>query len=263
MRNDSFGEGLEGWNFGGIYLGAPLCQEGVSTSFIRHIPEVVEDGFQAVGFAQRGIESNQLGQLLLLTIRKRVGILQEGVFVALQRLMFLALGFTHRVHGFIEQFDDMKTVEGDLGVGEGIFDADNEGGRQVHAGLLNLFGWSALAFQMIANGLHARFALAFADMNHASSVHVDTQCDVVVALAGRGFINTEPGDSGWIVGFEGLAYPMIKDGPDALWINPHQFGDSVDGHLAFDQGQRQGLEQQGKTTARTRPGYRHGHDFAG
>ncbi len=61
IRNDRFGKGLEGRNFGGIHLGAPLRQEGMCAAFIRPVPMIVEDGFQAIGFAQRGIQPNQLG----------------------------------------------------------------------------------------------------------------------------------------------------------------------------------------------------------
>ena len=75
MRNDRFGEDLEGRDFGGIDLGAPLRQKGMGAAFIRHVPEVVEDGFQAIGFAESRIQPNQFGQLLLLTIRQRIGIL--------------------------------------------------------------------------------------------------------------------------------------------------------------------------------------------
>ena len=102
MRNDRFGEGLEGRNFGGIDFGAPLRQKGMSARFIRHVPEVVEDGFQSVGFAQRGIQPNQFGQLLLLTVRQLIGILQESVFMPFQSVMFFTFGFTHVVYGFID-----------------------------------------------------------------------------------------------------------------------------------------------------------------
>jgi hypothetical protein len=42
--------------------------------------------------------------------------------MSFQCVMFFTFGFTHVVHGFIEQFDDMETVEGDLGVGKSVLD---------------------------------------------------------------------------------------------------------------------------------------------
>jgi len=50
----------------------------------------------------------------------------------------------------------------------------------------------------------------------------------MVVLARGRLVDAEPGDSARLVGFWGLAYPMVKDGPDALRIGPHQPGDSVE-----------------------------------
>lgn len=55
VRNDGFGKALKRWNLGGIDLGAPLGQEGVGTVFIRHTPEVIEEDFETIRLAQRGI----------------------------------------------------------------------------------------------------------------------------------------------------------------------------------------------------------------
>ena len=84
----------------------------------------------------------------------------------------------------------------------------------------------------------------------------------MMAFARRGFVDAQLGDRGGVVRYPRLADPMAEHGPDALRIDPQQFGDSVDRHFSLNQGQCQGLEQQGKTAARTRPRHHHRDHFA-
>lgn len=180
-----------------------------------------------------------------------------------QRLMFLALAFTHGIHRLVEQFDHVEAIKGNLRLGKSVFDAGNEGGRQVHAGLPDLLGRDAFGFKVLANVLHASLAFALADVNDAPRVHINPQRHIVMPLAGGGFIDAKLGDGGRIIGLQRWFDPVIEDRPDALWIDAQQFSDAVDRHLALDHGQRQGFEQQRKAAIGPRPRHRDVDHFTG
>ena len=64
-------------------------------------------------------------------------------------LLFLA---SDLIDGFIDDFHDMKFVEGNLGLGKGLPDTGNKSRRPVAAGLLDLFGISLMRFQVFFEG---------------------------------------------------------------------------------------------------------------
>ena len=68
--------------------------------------------FKRYASSRVGLESNQRGQVLLRTIRQRVGMFQESALMACQRLMFLARGFPRVVDGFMAPFDDVEAAKG-------------------------------------------------------------------------------------------------------------------------------------------------------
>ena len=79
----------------------------------------------------------------------------------------------------------------------------------------------------------------------------------MVTFARRGFVHAQLGDGGRVVRRPRLADPMGEHGPDSLGVDPQKFSHAVDRHLALDQRQRQGLEQQREAAAGTRPWHRH------
>ena len=53
------------------------------------------------------------------------------------------------------------------------------------------------------------------------------------------------------------SHPVVEHRPDALRIDAHDLGHPFDRHLPFDQGHRQGFEEQGEAAVRSRPGHSH------
>ena len=58
----------------------------------------------------------------------------------------------------------------------------------------------------------------------------------MMAFFSRGFIDAQFSQHARVIGCSGLANPVIKDPPDALWIDLQYLGDSIDRHFLLDQG---------------------------
>ena len=57
MRSDRVSKSLESWNADLIDLIAPLRKKSVRTEFIWHVPQLIEQYFEAVGLSQGRIEA--------------------------------------------------------------------------------------------------------------------------------------------------------------------------------------------------------------
>lgn len=79
---------------------------------------------------------------------------------------------------------------------EGFLDASDERWRKVETGLLNLLWVYTFAFQMLADVLERFLALAFAHVDPPAFIHIHAEGDVMVAFAGRGFVDAELSDAG-------------------------------------------------------------------
>ncbi|SFM44447.1 hypothetical protein SAMN05421863_10292 [Nitrosomonas communis] len=58
MRDDRVSKSLESWNAGLIDFIASLGKKSVCPGFIWHVPQIIEQYFEAVGLPQSRIEAN-------------------------------------------------------------------------------------------------------------------------------------------------------------------------------------------------------------
>jgi hypothetical protein len=105
---------------------------------VRHGPQVVEQRFQAIGLAKGRVRAGSSRPAPAAWPREVFAVFQEGVLVALQRLVFLAFGLRYPSPWPWLKLDHMETVEGYLRRWEGFLDTRDEGRRQVDAGLFDL-----------------------------------------------------------------------------------------------------------------------------
>ena len=95
--------------------------------------------------------------------------------------LFRASSAPHLVDGLVGEFDDVKFVERDLGVGEVLFDPRLECSPHVDAGVGHRFAPAAMRLEEIREFLHGRRVLAVGDVDDLAPRHVNEQADVVVA----------------------------------------------------------------------------------
>jgi len=176
------------------------------------------------------------------------GVLEFGPLA-----LFLA---AHVVDGGVEELHHMELVEGQAGLRELRLHARDKGRRQVAADLLDGLGTSAMVEQVGLEPLEGRGILAFGDEDRPGLLQIDKEADVVVPpLAGR-FIHPELPQPGVIGLLAGPVDVMLQHAPQAGVMLPEQRGDPLDRH-GLGQDHDEGLKQEGKAAARTRPGQGH------
>ena len=84
VRLDGLGELQEWLNPRALDFLDPSCEIGAGSRQIGDLPEVVEQGLQPVGFAQRGVLIHETDQLPPTFVRQKIPVLEEGVLVSLQ-----------------------------------------------------------------------------------------------------------------------------------------------------------------------------------
>ena len=155
----------------------------------------------------------------------------------------------------------MELVEGQPGLREVRFRARDKGRRHIAADLLDGLGRSAMIEQVGLEPLEGRGILAFGDEDRPGLLQIDKEADVVVAsLAGR-FIHPELPQIGVIDLLAGPVDVVLQHSPQTGVILPDQLGDPLDRH-GLGQDHDEGLKQQGKAAARTRPWQGHLQDPA-
>ena len=185
-------------------------------------------------------------------LRQTIDVLQEDVAPALDLEVVPRLLAPHLVDGLVGEFDDVKFVERDLGVGEVLFDPGLECSPHVDAGVGHRFAPAAMRLEEIREFLHGRRVLAVGDVDDLAPRHVNEQADVVVAAPRRSLVG---GDAPHPRQIQLLHRPpdvVFDDAPQARVVLAEPLGRIGDRHRL---GQRQhiGLEQQRETRSRASP----------
>ncbi len=149
----------------------------------------------------------------------------------------------------------MELVEGDLGLGEVVGDALDEGGTHVDADLLDAASIAVVGFEIVGERFHGIGAAPLGDEQHAALVDIDEQRDVVVTALGGGFVDGDALHVGVVGALTGLLDPVVQDTPHPGVVLTNEARCGSDRHRRHQRhGQR--LEQQREAGARPRP--RHG-----
>lgn len=258
---DGSGEGLKSWDFGFFNLFAPPFEKCFSLGPGLHAPEVFKEGFETISLAQPGIERDEVREGLALLVGEPIGVPEEEVLMAFESLMFLTFSPTHLIHGFVEQFDDMKAVKGNLGLWEGFASSCDEGGGHVHAQFRDLRRLNPFASQVLLNLVEGFFAFARNHVDDAGLLEVNAQRDILMSFLGRGLVHAQVGQGHGGISSAGLGNPVVEDRPDPLGIDLENLGHAVDGHFPLDQSHCHGFKQEREATSRPGPRDLNCHHF--
>ena len=108
--------------------------------------------------------------------------------------MALLFGPANRVDGFVDELDEVEFVEGDLGVGQALRDAGDEGRAHVNAHLGNGLGISAMGRQVVSERIDRAGILAVGDEQNPAADEIDEQADIIVATPRRRLVTGHAGD---------------------------------------------------------------------
>ena len=149
----------------------------------------------------------------------------------------------------------MELVEGDLGLGEVVGDALDEGGTHIDAHLLDVAGIAVVGFEIVGELGNGVCATSLGNEHDAALVDIDEQRDVVVTALGSGLVDGDALHVGVVGSLTGLLQPVVEDTPHPGVVLTNEAGCGSDRHRCHQRhGQR--LEQQREAGARPRP--RHG-----
>ena len=113
-----------------------------------------------------------------------------------------ALGFllvaADAVDGIVDDLDSVELVEGHGGVGQTVGGALDEGGAHADADLSDGVRVAAMGSEIGSEGLEGAGVLAGNGEQHAGTIEIGEQGDVVVATAGRGLVEGDAVDGGEI-----------------------------------------------------------------
>ena len=156
-----------------------------------------------------------------------------------------------------DELHDVEPIECDLGLGEVLGDARDEGRAHVDRGLLDAAGIAAVRFDMIRKLTDRVGVAAVGDEHDAAVVDVGDERDVVLAAFCCGLVDGDAFDAREIHACDGGADVVEHDAPHALVGDLEEAGGGGDGHV---HGERHGeaLEQQREAGAGPCP--RHGDE---
>jgi hypothetical protein len=165
-------------------------------------------------------------------------------------------GPANRVDGVVDQLDDVEFVKGDLGVGEALRGAGNEGRAHVDAHLGDGLGISAMGRQVLSESVNRAGVLAIGDEQNAAAKEIDKQADIVVATPRRRLIEGHAADLG-VIGAIASRLDVVVDDPPQPGV-PLIDHPCDNGHRhRLHHGHHQRLEQQREAAVRPRPGNRY------
>ena len=184
-------------------------------------------------------------------------VLCPDVARALELRPRLHLAASDLVDGVADELHDVEAVECDLGLGEIVGDAGDEGRAHVDRGLLDAGGIAAVRLDMIRKLTDDIGAATVGDEHDASVVDVGDDGDVVLSALCRGLIDGDACDAGEIHARDGRADVVEDDAPQTFVGDLEEARGDGDGHM---DGERHGeaLEQQREAGAGPCP--RHGDE---
>jgi len=134
-----------------------------------------------------------------------------------------ALGFllvaADAVDGIVDDLDSVELVEGHGGVGQTVGGALDEGGAHADADLSDGVRVAAMGSEIGSESLEGAGVLAGNGEQHAGTIEIGEQGDVVVATAGRGLVEGdavdggEIGPRGFTLLFEALVMVLVQAMP--------------------------------------------------
>ena len=126
------------------------------------------------------------------------GILEPEIAGAGEFGLELAFEAADFIDGVVDEADDVELVEGLGGVGQRIGNAFDVGFGQVGADLGNGKGISLMGLEILGEVGNGAGILAGSDEKNFALLEIDEEGNVVVAAAGRGFVDADLSDGGMV-----------------------------------------------------------------
>ena len=149
----------------------------------------------------------------------------------------------------------MELVEGDLGFGEVVIDALDEGAAHVDAHFLDAGRIAVVGFEIVGEGGNRIGVAAVGHEQHAPLIDVDEQRDIVVPASGGCFVDGHALDACEVGACARSLDPVMDDAPQTRVMLLHKPSCGSDRH-GGDERHDEGLEQQREAGTGPRP--RHG-----
>lgn len=169
VRSDGVDGFLEREDATVFSLFAPVLEEKLGLCRAVELPELPEQGLQAVALADFRVQPEQFGQLGLPFVAQLDRVRQQRVLVPFQVLALLLLQPAQLVEGLVDLFHDVEAVKGDPGVREKVAHPADEGGGHVDADLPDLFRWAAVCAEVVGKTPNGSGVLARHDLEHPFS----------------------------------------------------------------------------------------------
>ena len=218
MRSQSAHEVLKRNDSAAAYQGTPIGEERRGIVGVFHLPEVIEQLFESIGFAKGGKQGEEFFAFLLLRGTEVSIALEKGVFVILQGVVLFALRLANLIHGLVERLLDMEAIEDHRRFFKVPGYPADEGRRGIDADLLDLRRRTVLAFQIGLNPFDGVGTLTRRDVKDPALLQIYRHGHVVMMFLCRGLIDAQGGHLVMIRFRVGDADPVIEDRPDALGI---------------------------------------------
>ena len=119
----------------------------------RLLVDLLEGEADLVGARGLEMQAGQRREIGAALGRQRRLVAEPEIAAALELRPALALGAADLVDGVVDELDGVELVEGDLGLGEVVGDALDEGGAHVDAHLLDVAGIAVVGFEIVGERL--------------------------------------------------------------------------------------------------------------
>ena len=156
-------------------------------------------------------------------------VVEPEIAAAFELRSLLALGAAHLVDSIVDQLDGVEFVEGDLGFGEVVADALDEGATHVDAHLLDVASIAIVGFEIVGEGCNGICITAVGNEQDAALVDIDEQRDVVVTALGGGLVDGDALDVGVVGSLAGLLDPVVDDTPQPGVVLLHKAAAALTG----------------------------------
>ncbi len=180
------------------------------------------------------------------------GILEPEIAGAGEFGLELAFEAADFIDGVVDEADDVELVEGLGGVGQRIGNAFDVGFGQVGADLGNGKGISLMGLEILGEVGNGAGILAGSDEKNFALLEIDEEGNVVVAAAGRGFVDADLSDGGMVGLGAGGIHVMVEDAPNQGVVFADQTGGRQDGH-GLNKLNDEGFKQQGEAAVGSGP----------
>ena len=237
-------------------IGDPPLEKTVGV-FKGGLPvEVPEVFLELPSPGQSGIASAKFLEQRRLRSREILDVAQEEESRSFDRLAVPPFVAPDLVQGVVEKLYDVEAIEGDPRIWKVLSHALLEGGRHVHRGFLQALGLASVLLEEGAETADRGRILATGGKHQPTLNHVEEQTDVVVAFAGGGLVDAQLAKILQRDLFQGLAYMVLQDPPEAIVRDPQKRRRRSYRHVS-SQDQGVGLEQKREPAAGACPGNCH------